>query len=139
MDLAGYFANTSGRGVLATASSEGMVDAAVYSRPHVIDGNTVAFIMRDRLSHANVTSNPHATYLFMEDGGGGYLGVRLFLTKTGEEEDSERLHALRIRSHRDLKETPEERGRLFLTFFRVERVLPLVASRGLPAALAEAV
>lgn len=29
-----YFENTKGTGVLATADSDGKVDAAIYSRPH---------------------------------------------------------------------------------------------------------
>ena len=67
-------------GVLATADSEGRVDAAVYSRPHVMDDGTAAFIMRERLTHENLKSNPHAAYLFMEKSE-KFVGKRLFLTK----------------------------------------------------------
>lgn len=128
MSLAEYFRETKGRGILATADDEGRVDAAVYARPHVIDEETVAFIMRDRLTHANVQSNPHAAYLFMEDGSGGYNGLRLFLTKTSEEQDTERLYGLRRQDHNELKEAREERGPLFLVFFRIDKRLPLTAS-----------
>jgi hypothetical protein len=120
MDLKDYFENTKGRGVLATADSDGKVDAAVYSRPHVMDDGTVAFIMRGRLTHHNLQSNPHATYLFME-AGQGYVGQRLFLTKTGEEQDTELAYKLRRRKYPDDKEEP-----LFLAFFRVDKVLPLI-------------
>jgi Pyridoxamine 5'-phosphate oxidase len=72
MDLNEYFDKTKGRGVLATADADGRVDAAVYARPKVLDGETIAFIMRDRLTPANVGTNPHAAYLFMEEGSGGY-------------------------------------------------------------------
>ena len=125
MNYKEYFENTNGRGVLATANAEGIVDAAVYARPHVIDEETVAFIMRDRLTHANVGSNPHATYLFMEEGSGGYKGVRLYLTKISEEKDSERLYALRRPSHNAIEETKEEQGALFLVFFKVDKMRPL--------------
>ena len=128
-DLENYFNNTKGRGILATADAQGKVDAAVYGRPKVIDEETVAFIMRDRLTHANLQSNPHATYLFMEDGSGGYTGKRLFLTKTEEEQDTERLYALRRRDHNAIDETPEQRGPLFLVFFNVDNVLPLTMPR----------
>jgi hypothetical protein len=70
MDLKTYFENTSGLGILSTADYSGQVDAAVYSRPHFMDDGTVAFIMRDRLTHNNLQSNPHAAYLFKEDGEG---------------------------------------------------------------------
>ena len=70
MSLAEYFESTKGLGVLGTADAEGNVDMAVYSRPHVIDETTVAFIMRERLSYANLQSNPKAAYLFTERGQG---------------------------------------------------------------------
>ena len=44
MDLKDYFETARGLGVLATADSDGNVDVAVYSRPHFIDGDSVAFI-----------------------------------------------------------------------------------------------
>ena len=66
MDLAQYFDKAKGVGVLGTADPEGKVDLAIYARPHIIDDQTVAFIMRDRLSHANVVANPHVGYLFIE-------------------------------------------------------------------------
>jgi len=125
MDLNEYFENAKGRGILATADSKGLVDAAVYARPKVLDKETVAFIMRDRLTHANLQSNPHAAYLFMEEGSGGYKGVRLFLTKTAEEQDTDRLFEMRRRDHNELRETREGRGPLFLVSFRIDKVLPL--------------
>ncbi len=94
MNLHEYFENTEGLGVLATADSEGHVDVALYARPHVIDDETVSFVMSERLSHANVTVNPNATYLFVESGP-GYKGKRLYLTKTREETDPEKIESLR--------------------------------------------
>ena len=44
MELAAYFNNTKGTGVLATADSHGNVGAAVYASPHVLADATVAFI-----------------------------------------------------------------------------------------------
>ena len=120
MDLKDYFENTGGRGVLATADSEGKVDVAVYSRPHVMDPETVAFIMRDRLTHHNLQSNPHAAYLFMESGE-GYVGKRLFLTKIREEQDTDLAYELRRRKYPEDKQEP-----LFLAFFRIDKILPLI-------------
>lgn len=128
MKLDEYFENTKGRGVLATADGDGRVDAAVYARPKVLDEGTVAFIMRDRLSHANLQTNPHAVYLFMEEGSGGYKGVRLHLTKVSEEQDTDRLYELRRRDHNELRETREERGPLFLVTFKIVQVRPLVGT-----------
>jgi len=67
-DLKDYFEATKGTGVLATADSSGKVDAAVYSRPHFMEDGSIAFIMRDRLTHHNLQSNPHATFLSLKRG-----------------------------------------------------------------------
>jgi hypothetical protein len=122
MKLSEYFGTVKGRGVLATADADGRVDAAVYATPHIMDDETVAFIMRDRLTHNNLQSNPHAAYLFMENGE-GYAGKRLFLTKTREEQDSELLYSLRRRTYPDDRSEPK-----FLVFFRIDKVLPLIGA-----------
>jgi hypothetical protein len=122
MTLKAYFAAVKGRGILATADGEGKVDAAVYATPHFVDDQTVAFIMRDRLTHHNLQSNPHAAYLFMETGE-GYAGKRLFLTKIREEQDSELLYKLRRKKYEDEKKEPK-----FLVFFRIDKVLPLIGA-----------
>lgn len=124
MDFKEYFKTVKGRGVLATANAAGNVDGAIYATPHVMDDGTVAFIMRDRLTHSNIQSNPHAAYIFMEDGP-GYKGKRLFLTKVREEQDTELLFSLR---RRDYGESEGTRGPLFLVFFTVDKVLPLVGA-----------
>ena len=122
MRLREYFESVKGRGVLATADGDGKVDAAIYATPHFIDDETIAFIMRDRLTHNNLRSNPHAAYLFME-AGEKFVGKRLFLTKTREEEDSELLYSLRRKEYSDDKNEPK-----FLVFFQIDRVLPLIGS-----------
>ena len=122
MDLKEYFENTKGFGVLATSDGEGKVDAAVYARPHFMDDGSIAMIMRDRLTHHNLQSNPHAAYLFHEDRP-GYKGKRLFLTKVREEQDSELLESLRRRQYIDEKDETR-----FLVFFQVDKELPLVGS-----------
>jgi hypothetical protein len=124
MDLSEYFDKTTGLGVLATADADGAVNTAVYSRPHVLDEGTVTFIMADRLSHANLQSNPRAAFLFHE-AGGGYRGKRLYLTKLREETDSEKISALRRRPSESGCRADEERT-AFLVTFRIDRILPLI-------------
>jgi hypothetical protein len=120
MDLKDYFSATKGFGVLSTADSEGRVDAAVYGRPHFMEDGTMAFIMRDRLTHHNLQSNPHATYLFKEEGS-GYRGKRLFMSKLREEENTELLESLRRR--KAAYGNCEDR---YLVFFKLDKELPLV-------------
>ena len=120
MKLNEYFDHKKGLGILSTADVDGKVDAAIYARPHFIEDGTLAFIMRDRLSHHNLQSNPHATYLFKEDGS-GYHGKRLFLTRVREEKNTERLESLRRR--KTVYGNGEDR---FLVFFKLDKELPLV-------------
>ncbi len=121
MSLRDYFESTEGIGVLGTADAEGRVDLALYGRPHVVDEQTVAFIMADRLSHANVRANPNAAYLFVERGA-GYKGKRLYLAKTAEESDPDKIQAMRRESR---KGHDYGDGLKFLVTFRVEEVRSL--------------
>ena len=121
MKINEYFKTAKGRGVLATADSSGKVDVAVYTVPHVIDEGTVAFIMPDKLTHVNLQSNPHAAYLFTEEEE-KFKGVRLFLTKTKEEKDPQKVDAIRR------KEYPHLKGQEFLVTFKVDKVLPLIGA-----------
>jgi len=83
--------------------------------------------MGDHLSHDNITSNPHAAYLFVERTQGeapsGYNGLRLYLTRTREETDPKKIEAIRRkrRSGRDYEGVAR-----FLVHFKVERTRRLV-------------
>jgi len=123
MELRDYFENTEGVGVLSTADGEGKVDAAIYARPHILEDGTAAFIMLERLTHHNLQSNPHAAYLFIEEGP-GYRGKRLFLTKIGEEKDTERLEEIRRKCSPFEEEVRNETK--YLVIFRIEKELPLI-------------
>jgi flavin reductase (DIM6/NTAB) family NADH-FMN oxidoreductase RutF len=127
MELKGYFENAKGVGVLATADAEGKVNVAIYARPHFLssdDEGLVSFIMNERLSYANVQANPHAAYLFIEEGE-GYVGKRLSLSKTGEEDDVEKIKSLR---RRNLPDECYEGKTQHLVHFRTDGVLPLIGT-----------
>ncbi len=121
MNLHDYFENTKGAGVLATADAEGNVDAAIYARPHVEDERTVAFIMNERLSYANLSANPRAAYLFIEDGP-GYKGTRLYLTKIKEDTDKELIKSMRRRT----TDYDESKSNKYVVYFSVDKTRPLV-------------
>lgn len=124
MEMKDYFASREGFGVLSTADADGNVNSAIYARPHVMDDGLLAFIMRDRLSYKNITSNPRATYLFREDGP-GYLGKRLYLTKVREEDDADLISSL---SRRTYPSDTDRRESKFLVYFKVERERSLVGN-----------
>jgi hypothetical protein len=121
MSLLEYFEQNKGYGILATADVSGKVNAAIYAKPYFIDENTAAFIMAERLTHANIKSNSWAAYLFLETGG-GYSGKRLYLKKTREEENVELAGQICRKCDYSLYET----GNRYVTYFNIEKVLPLV-------------
>ncbi len=126
MEISEYFKTAKGRGVLATADSGGMVDAAVFAVPHIINEETVAFIMvGEKLTHKNLESNPHAAYLFSEEEE-QYKGLRLFLTKIREEREIQKLDQIRRKKY------PELEGKETLVFFKVDKVLPLIGPGAKP-------
>jgi Pyridoxamine 5'-phosphate oxidase len=123
MLLNDYFSTTDGFGVLSTADGNGKVDAAIYARPHIMDDGTIAFIMRDRLTHHYLEENPYAAYLFIEKGG-GYKGIRLFLKKVNENMDDELIG--KMTRHSLSPEADEARGPKFLVYFKIEKILDLI-------------
>ena len=123
MHMQEYFENRQGVGVLSTADNDGKVDAAIYAKPHVMADGTIAFIMRDRLTHKNITANPHAVYLFIENAG-GYKGVRLFLKKVREDDDAELIKQMTRRCL--TAEEDAAKGPKFLVYFAVEKILNLI-------------
>lgn len=125
MNLATYFENIMGTGVLATSDSEGNVDVAIYARPYVIDESTVAFSMLERMSYANIEANPKAAYLFIERGE-GYTGKRLYLVKTGEETDPERVKELKKKHSKIF--SPDQINR-HIVYFKVEKIRALVGDK----------
>jgi len=122
MNLKEYFESTKGTGVFSTSGKDGTVDAAIYSRPHIMDDGTAAFIMRDRLSHQNISENPHAVFLFKEEES-GHSGKRLYLTMINEEKNSPLVDELRRKAFKKDKYPDED---VFLVYFSIDKERPLV-------------
>lgn len=125
MNLADYFQSAKGIGVLATSDSEGNVDVAIYARPYVIDESTIAFSMAEKLSYANVQSNPKAAYMFVEHGE-GYVGKRLYLTRLGEEKDQQRIKDIK-KQHSRVSD-PSDASK-HLIYFAIDKTRPLVGDK----------
>ena len=125
MKLKDYFEKTKGISILSTADREGKLTTAIYSRPRVLEDNSIAFFMRERLTYHNLQTNPHAAFMFIEESA-GYQGIRLFLKKSREDNDPEVIAKMTRRSL-----TPEEdkqKGPKHLVIFRAEMILPLIGA-----------
>ena len=125
MHLKEYFEDVTGIGIMSTSDKDGRVDSAVYARPHIMEDGTVAFIMRDRLTHHNLSENPYAAYLFIE-AERGYKGVRLFLKKVREDQDKGLIQKMTRRCLSP--EEDEAKGPKFLVYFEVEKMLNLIGA-----------
>lgn len=123
MKLSDYFEKVEGVGVLATADTDGNVDAAIYGRPHFFDDETIAFIAAEKLTHANLQSNPHAIYLFKETD--RYEGRRLYLTKIREEKDSPLIEQIRRKKYSEV-EGKYKTSPKYLIYFHLDKFLPLI-------------
>jgi hypothetical protein len=128
MNLADYFENHQGLGILATADSDGTVDLAIYAKPHVVNENTVAFVMREQLTRQNLRSNLHAAYMFVEQGE-GYHGKRLYLTKIREETNAS-LVAEFVKEQTEIC-APGDDSNKYLTYFQVDNIWPLVGDKSI--------
>ena len=124
MNLATYFENVKGTGILATCDYEGNVDAAIYARPYLIDEQTIALSMMERLSYMNIKSNPKACYMFVEKTE-GFKGLRMYLTMAGEENDQQRIRE--IKKMHSVNYKPDDRRHL--VYFRIENTWPLVGDK----------
>jgi len=129
MELKDYFEVSKGKGVLATASSDGKVDAAIYASPCFVDGENCAFIMSDKLTHKNISENPKAVYLFVENGD-KYAGKRLYLKKTKESDDPEEIETFfKEVWHAKAPASAGGNDKKYLVHFNVESVLPLIGDK----------
>ena len=124
-ELKAYFEAAQGLGILSTADESGKVTSAVYAKPHFMEDGMIAFIMRDKLSHTNLEENPYAVYLFREEKA-GYSGKRLYLKKFDESDDETLINKVRKQSCHVQADEYSPVERMFLVFFQVEKVLPLI-------------
>ena len=126
MDLNDYFSNNKGLGILSTADSKGIVNSTIYSRPHFLGDDQVSFIMRDRLTRANLKSNPNANYMFVQRTE-GLSGLRINLHKLSESNDQQQIAKLSRR-----KTSSESEEKRYLVTFRVEKILSLIGGEEYP-------
>ena len=112
-----------GRGVIGTASKDGVVNMAVYSIPHIVDNVTVAWGMTDGRTWNNVRENPNASYTYFAPGE-GFRGARLTLTLSRTEDSGEMLEKIRKRTTSSSPGNPL--AVKHVAYFKVVETRPLV-------------
>ena len=123
MKLAELFPS-GGKGVIATASAAGVVNTAIYARPHIINDETLAWGMTDGRSYANLRENPRASYLYMAPVS-GFSGWRLNLELTRIEDGGEMLEKIRM-STKEIVGAEAAAMVRHVGYFRVTEVRPLI-------------
>lgn len=126
MHIKDYFESRNGIGVFSSADADGVVDAAIYAKPHATSDGRLAFLMRENLTYENSRENPSATYLFIEDVK-GYSGLRLHLEKEGEEQDDKLIEEM-TRSWISQKKD-QELGPKHLVYYRVVKMRKLTGDQ----------
>ena len=112
-----------GRGVIGTASKDGVVNMAVYAVPHDVDDETVAWGMTDGRTWNNVLENPNASYTYFESGE-GFRGARLTLSLSRTEDSGAMLAKIRERTGATSPGNPE--AIKHVAYFKVVEIRPLV-------------
>jgi len=112
-----------GRGVIGTASKDGVVNMAVYAVPSVVDDETVAWGMTDGRTWNNVRENPNASYTYFEPGE-GYRGSRLTLSLSRTEDSGGMLAKIREQTRASSPGNPQ--AIKHVAYFKVVETRPLV-------------
>ena len=112
-----------GRGVIGTASKAGVVNMAVYSVPHIVDDETVAWGMTDGRTWDNVRENPNASYTYFAPGE-GFRGARLTLSLSRTEDSGEMLAKIRELTGASCPGNPQTLTHV--AYFKVVETRPLV-------------
>jgi hypothetical protein len=112
-----------GRGVIGTASKDGVVNMAVYAVPNVVDDETVAWGMTDGRTWNNVRENPNASYAYFEPGE-GYRGARLTLSLSRTEDSGGMLAKIREQTRASSPGNPQ--AIRHVAYFKVVETRPLV-------------
>lgn len=114
---------TGGTGVIASSNAQGEVNLAIYSIPHIIDEETVAWGMTNGRTFNNIWENPRAAYLYRNPGQ-GYSGSRLTL-ELKQIEDSGKMLDM-IRSHTRVIVGEQAAPHVsHVAYFRVVEIRPL--------------
>lgn len=113
-----------GRGVIGTADASGVVNLAVFSVPHVLDEETLAWGFTEGRSIANLRQNPHASFLYLAPSR-GYSGWRLSLTLKQVAEEGELLATIKEKAAHVVSPQAGEAVK-HVVYFKVDEVRPLM-------------
>ncbi|MBA7481811.1 hypothetical protein ES707_17288 [subsurface metagenome] len=95
--LVDYFNKQPRIGVLSTSNKEGMVDAAVFGSPMMVDEKTVVMGLGENRTFAYLQENPNAVFTIVEQGETfmDWKGLRIYLKMKEYATSGEKLDAYR--------------------------------------------
>ncbi len=123
MRLSDYLPN-GGTGVIATADGDGTINTAIYSAPHVVDDETVAWGMTEGRTFRNLRENPNAAFL-QQAPGDGAAGVRMTLKLQRIQESGKMLEAIRSRARKTSGAAAADMVK-YVAYFKVVETRPLM-------------
>jgi hypothetical protein len=116
-------------GTLATANTDGAVNAAVFGSLRMIDEDTVIMAIGNNRSYQYLKNNPRATFIVIEPGDAPmtWKGVRLYLKVDAMERYGELVDSFR-KNIRRLAGDQSSDAIVAAIRFNVTEVRPLIAS-----------
>lgn len=115
-------------GALATADTDGDVNAAVFGSPRMIDEETVVMAIGNNRSYQYLKKNPKAAFIVIEPGDAPmtWKGVRLYLEVDAMERYGELVDSFR-KNIRKLAGDQSANAIVAAIRFKVTEVRPLIA------------
>lgn len=97
--LMGYFNKQPRLGVLATANNEGLLNAAYFGSPQMVDEKTIVMGLGENRTLSYLKENPNAVYLIMEPGASlpEWKGVRIYLKCVDLQTSGEKLDHIKTK------------------------------------------
>lgn len=126
-NLIEYFNKQPRIGTLSTANKEGLVDAACFGSPRMVDAKAVVMVVRKNRTLANLQENPSAVFMIMEPGKTGpeWKGVRVYLRMSAIETSGEKLDMMRKGIAKILGEEQAKTFHAAITF-DIQDVRPII-------------
>ena len=121
-----YFNKQPRLGTLSTSDKNGIVNAAYFGSPRMVDEQTIFMGIGNNRTFANLQDNPNAVFMVMEPGQSimDWKGVRIYVAMTECQTSGEKLDQMRETIAKHAGENASKMIHAVVTF-EVEEIRPL--------------